>query len=352
MRVLNVRNVQVALPAAIDLLLREGEDRESRNGPVRVVSGPVTTHYTRPTERVLFWPERDANPFFHLFEALWMLAGRNDIAFLTQFAANMANYSDDGVTQHGAYGHRWRNWFGRDQLLWLIDRLKKDPNDRRAMLGMYDPRYDQAYADKGGKDVPCNTTVMFGLAPDGALDMTVTNRSNDIIWGCYGANAVHFSVLQEFVASSLGRDVGHYWQVSNNWHGYHKTLMPLADLAMAAPDPFRSLEANDFYAQGVVSPFPLCQTDAKTWLMDLALFLEDPTAIGYRDPFFRRVAVPMWMAHQAYKQNQGEEKYTRPLEILQQCRATDWRKASEEWIMRRYAKYKVKEAAKNAEAAE
>ena len=104
MKVLSVRNVHEALPRALKLLQQQGIERPSRNGPVLQAPWPVTTVYQNPLERVVFWPERDANPFFHLYESLWMLAGRNDIAPLTRYAKNMANYSDDGETQHGAYG--------------------------------------------------------------------------------------------------------------------------------------------------------------------------------------------------------------------------------------------------------
>ena len=69
MKVLQVRNVHEALPRALQLLDREGIRRESRNGPV-IQGPPVATVYMHPWERVLFWPERDANPFFHLYESL------------------------------------------------------------------------------------------------------------------------------------------------------------------------------------------------------------------------------------------------------------------------------------------
>ena len=32
-----------------------------------------------PTKELLFDPDRDANPFFHFMEGLWMLAGFNDL---------------------------------------------------------------------------------------------------------------------------------------------------------------------------------------------------------------------------------------------------------------------------------
>jgi len=50
--------------------------------------------------------------------------------------------------------------------------------------------------------------------------MVVFNRSNDMVWGCYGANAVHFSFLHEFIGRSTGLPLGTYTQVSVNLHAY------------------------------------------------------------------------------------------------------------------------------------
>src|SRR3974390_2807104 len=111
MRVIKVRNVHLALPKGLALLQEYGVVRDSRNGPVTVMEEPVTTTYIRPCERVLFWKERDANPFFHFFESLWMLAGRDDLAFLTKFVKRFEDFSDDGLTLHGAYGYRWLRYF-------------------------------------------------------------------------------------------------------------------------------------------------------------------------------------------------------------------------------------------------
>ena len=111
MRVIKTRNVHDALPKGLDLLYGEHYKQDSRNGTVYKAKSPVCTVYDNPQERVMFWPERDANPFFHFMEGLWMLAGRNDLEFVKQYNKGMARYSDDGETLHGAYGWRWRNWF-------------------------------------------------------------------------------------------------------------------------------------------------------------------------------------------------------------------------------------------------
>jgi hypothetical protein len=50
--------------------------------------------------------------------------------------------------------------------------------------------------------------------------MTVSNRSNDLIWGTYGANMVHFNLLLTYVAAAVGVPKGYYHQVSSNTHLY------------------------------------------------------------------------------------------------------------------------------------
>ena len=84
--------------------------------------------------------------------------------------------------------------------------------------------------DRKGKDVPCNMIATVQRDSEGALDLTVFCRSNDIIWGCYGANAVHFSFLLEYLARRIGCPVGTYHQVSVNWHAYVDTLEKLRNL--------------------------------------------------------------------------------------------------------------------------
>lgn len=337
MYVIDIRNVHNALPEALRRLENYGVTRDSRNGPVRMFARPTTTVYHAPRERVVFWPERDCNPFFHVMESLWMLAGRNDVEYVAQFVNRMRSFSDDGVTLHGAYGYRWRKHFHYDQLIRIINALRENPDDRRQVLSMWD-----AAADLGrkGKDLPCNLQATFQINCEGELDMMVTNRSNDMIWGAYGANAVHFSYLQEFVATAVGVPVGKYWQVSANFHAYLETLKQVEGLAKKAHDPIfdpNFLYRTDPYSQREVQPYPLMQTPFQDWQEDLIMFIEEGPVMGLRDPFFRKVAGPMYNAYKAYKSLKGEERYDVPLEHLTQCAASDWRKACEEWIQRRRA---------------
>ena len=321
MQIISARNVSEALILGLRAVNEEGLLRDSRNGPVKVFEYPVTTVYEKPDERVVFYPDRDANPYFHFMEGLWMIAGRNDVEWISRFNASIANYSDDGVTFHGAYGYRWRKHFGIDQLESIAAALKANPDDRRIVLQMWDPRVDLGFE---GKDFPCNTAIKFRIV-DGRLDMTVENRSNDMIWGAYGANAVHFSMLQEYMAAKVGASLGHYWQVSTNFHSYMDTLKKHSALLIVDP-------TDTPYHKGEVTPFPMVQ-DINVWDRELEMFMQEGDgAIGYTEPFFKRVAIPIMQSHRAFK---AKDYVTAAGIAIGSCVAKDWSRAISEYVERR-----------------
>lgn len=331
MIVINARNVHAALPEVLERVLETGQPRGSRNGRVLQLPEPLTVVYRRPWERVLFWAERDANPFFHLAEALWMLAGRQDLAYPAQFVSRMRTFSDDGETLHGAYGYRWRRWFGRDQLDEIVRALRADHLDRRQVLQMWDARADLGRA---GRDVPCNTQATFQVGPSGALDMVVFNRSNDIVWGLCGANAVHFSVLHEYLADRIGVTQGTYTQVSANAHVYADMLPQVGDVARRAASAWRAppLTQNP-YEHVRARPLGAAEPGFSTDLERL-----DERAAAPHSEFFRAVVRPMTEAHRAYRHRRGAGKFRAAREALQLMPDdNDWRRAAEEWLERRAA---------------
>lgn len=320
MKTIEARNVSEALLSGLHALNNEGRLRDSRNGPVLVFMDPVSTLYTSPTERVVFYPERDANPFFHFMEGLWMIAGRNDVEWISRFNGSIANYSDDGVTFHGAYGYRWRHHFGFDQLEMAAGLLAINPDDRRIVIQMWDPKEDFG---REGKDFPCNTAIKLRIV-DGFLDMTVENRSNDMIWGAYGANAVHFSMMQEVMAAWIGVEVGRYWQISTNFHGYVETVEKHSSL--------RDLPIKENpYSLVHVKPFKMVNTSIDDWMADLDMFINHGEVIGYRDRFFKRVALPILRTWRLWK----AKDYDGAMSAISDCEASDWGLACKEWMERR-----------------
>jgi len=355
---LTIRNVNHALPEALWWLHAAGKVEPSRNGAVLVAPGSgVCVTYTHPLERVLFSALRDCNPYFHFFEALWMLGGRQDVAFVAQFNPRMRDYSDDGVTLHGAYGHRWRHHFDFDQLSALVALLRNDPHTRRAVLSMWDP---YAELTAGGKDLPCNTHCYLDRrGAYGALNLLVMCRSNDAIWGAYGANAVHFSYLLEYLAAAVGCSVGRLDQLSFNLHAYVENAVtqrlhhaPEAPMELGAPcvsADDRYDRPEDWHARPVhdpnwVSPYPLLQPGERlvNWDRDLRMFLEDPGGdTQYKCEFFNHVAAMLYASWTAYKVGH----LTTALRCADAVAASDWRLACREWLQRRVEKREATNAA-------
>jgi len=319
---IQARNVSEALYLGVQMI-KTAPLAESRAGAVHEMIGPVITTYTNPCERVLFYPERDANPFFHCLEGLWMLAGRDDVEWISYYNKRMKEYSTNGHSFHGAYGARWRNWFDKDQLVNVIYRLKNYPNDRRTVLAMWDPVHDLR-SDNDYKDIPCNTHIYFKVR-EGRLDMTVCCRSNDMVWGAYGANAVHMSMLQEYIAAMIGVSVGYYHQMSDSFHAYVETLKKVENISPDY-DPYLHLGENG----GHYKPEPLV-TDPQMFMFDLSCFFLDFEDELYSNSFFNGVAGPMRRAYRVWKNGDKLDG----IRIAETITSLDWRKACVEWMQRR-----------------
>lgn len=333
MQVVKVRNVAQALVEGSYLLSQKGVERTSRNGKVLILPEPLATVYTAPCERVLLDPDRDANPFFHVMESLWMLNGGRDVAWPRLFNSKFDQFSDDGVTFNGAYGYRWRYHFGGDQLKSIIMALRLNRDCRRQVLAMWDGARDLGAQSK---DLPCNLSVTVQVGPSGALDIMVSNRSNDLIWGAYGANAVHFSFLQEYLAAAIGVPVGTYTQVSANTHVYepHWPLMRL--LASQAPMP-PSGGFRDHYTSGLSRTFSTVNIPLGRWDRELSTFLINPEST-FQDHFFEHVAKPMYQSYMAFKDKGNPSRFHNARVLCRQIAAYDWQRACLEWLDRREQK--------------
>lgn len=366
MRVLEARNVHEALPLAMSMIAREGILRDSRNGQVLMHPHPVTTVYYEPRERVVFWPARDANPAFHLYESLWMLAGRNDLKPLLRYVKTFWKFSDDGATLYGAYGWRWRRAYDDDQLEVIARRLMDNPDDRRCVLSMWDGSYD---LDRDTKDLPCNLTVNFQINTAGALDMTVFNRSNDIVLGAYGANAVHFSMLQEYMALWIGVPVGIYRQVSCNWHAYqNEQFSAVSELGQyahgrgfaqpaAIPNPYtasatRALPITE-RRHGETSTDVIERVDG--YIQDLLVHadtgFELPRLTNDDEPWVE-AAYAVLRAHDLWRNHEGEDRYRLALLALSRAdQSADWVMAMQEWLMRRHTAWATRQSGNRRPAA-
>jgi thymidylate synthase len=114
---------------------------------------------------------------------------------------------------------------GRDQVRWVIDRLRADPSSRSATITTFQPHTDTTY-------IPCVSMLDFWL-PDGALELVVYAHSIDFGAKGYG-NLVELASLQHHVADALGVRVGRLLMIVKSAHVYETELEYIKGL-LASP---------------------------------------------------------------------------------------------------------------------
>lgn len=88
---------------------------------------------------------------------------------------------------------------GRDQIQWVVERLRADPEARSATLTTFMPLTDTTY-------IPCISLLDFWM-PSGAVELVVYAHSLDFGKKAYG-NLIELAILQSSVAQQLGRPIG------------------------------------------------------------------------------------------------------------------------------------------------
>jgi thymidylate synthase len=100
---------------------------------------------------------------------------------------------------------------GRDQVAWVIDRLRRDPATRSAAITTFQPGTDTSY-------IPCVSLLDFWL-PGGAVELV--SYAHSIDFGAKGyANLVELAWLQHHVARELGHPAGRLLMVVKSAHVY------------------------------------------------------------------------------------------------------------------------------------
>jgi thymidylate synthase len=102
---------------------------------------------------------------------------------------------------------------GRDQVAWVIDRLRADPAAKSAAITTFEPLLDTSY-------IPCVSLLDFWMR-DGALEQLVYAHSIDFGSKGYG-NLVELAWLQEHIAGALGVPVGKLVFIIKSAHVYER----------------------------------------------------------------------------------------------------------------------------------
>lgn len=131
---------------------------------------------------------------FTAAEAWWIINGSNRVDEIAPYSKMISSFSDDGITFKGAYGPKIV-----DQLPWVAEQLKNDPNTRQAVLTIWRERPGPS------RDYPCTLASQWLLRRvNGKLTLNcqVTMRSSDA-WLGVPYDWFNFSMISAFLIAYM-----------------------------------------------------------------------------------------------------------------------------------------------------
>lgn len=176
-----------------------------------------------------------------IHELIWLLSGNTNIKYLHD---NKVTIWDEWADENGdlgpVYGHQWRNFNsqGVDQIKDVIERIKKNPQDRRLIVTAWNPVQIEEMALP-----PCHCFFQFDVTPDGKLNCMLYQRSCDMFLGV-PFNIASYSLLTMMVAQVCGLQPGEFVHTLGNAHIYSNHFDQVKLQLSRTPYPLPQMKIN------------------------------------------------------------------------------------------------------------
>lgn len=172
-----------------------------------------------PLSNLITNKERDWKLDYAEAEWQWYLSGDTNINKLGKIYGKIPTIwkriADKNGNVNSNYGYQWNRG---NQLQYVINELKNNPNSRRASISIYDSKDRFNFEN----DTPCTYAINFTIL-NNKLCMSVMMRSNDLWYG-FCNDQYCFSKLQEMISNELSIKTGWYYHFVNNIHLYNNFL--------------------------------------------------------------------------------------------------------------------------------
>ena len=191
-----------------------------------------------------------------LGELLWFLEGSRDerrlaeITHGTRSASKKTIWTDNAMSKYWlpnaefigdlgrVYGVQWRDFGGVDQVVGLIDGIKKDPYGRRHIITAWNPGQLEEMALP-----PCHCFAQFYVSADGKLSCQMYQRSCDMFLGV-PFNIASYSLLTHMIAQVCGLEAGEFVHVLGDAHIYLNHVEQVKEQLAREPLPLPTLWIN------------------------------------------------------------------------------------------------------------
>ena len=191
-----------------------------------------------------------------LSELLWFLEGSNDERRLCEILHGNRNsdkktiWTDNATSKYWlpnaqfigdlgrVYGVQWRDFGGVDQVVELINGIKRDPYGRRHILTAWNPgELDQMALP------PCHCFAQFYVTADGRLSCQMYQRSCDLFLGV-PFNIASYSLLTHMISQVCGLEAGEFVHVLGDAHIYLNHVEQVKEQLAREPLPLPTLWIN------------------------------------------------------------------------------------------------------------
>jgi thymidylate synthase len=154
-----------------------------------------------------------------IIELLWFLKGDTNIQYLKDNGVSIWDeWADENGNLGPVYGYQWRSWPNpdgthTDQIVKLIEGLKKNPDSRRHIVSAWNPSFIDQMALP-----PCHCLFQFYVA-DGKLSCQLYQRSCDTFLGV-PFNIASYALLTMMIAQVVGLKPGEFVWTGGDVHLY------------------------------------------------------------------------------------------------------------------------------------
>jgi thymidylate synthase len=260
----------------LEKVLNDGEEQVDAGTGVKTYSAfgaqmrfDLSEGFPLLTTKKVYWPGV-------LHELYWFLSGQNNIKYLIdnnvhiwddypykiykskveegkfgdlskeEFIENIKNdqkFADDHGKLPQIYGDSWRHWpatDGRkvDQLAWVVDELKKDPDAHNTLVTSWNPQflYGMARAGEACRFPICHNLYQVNIKK-GKVCLQLYQRSADMFLGV-PFNIASYALLTVIIAKILGREPGEFIHTLGDYHIYENHKEQVREQLSRNPKPF------------------------------------------------------------------------------------------------------------------
>ena len=178
-----------------------------------------------------------------IHELLWFLRGETNTRYLHEHGVTIWDEWADAEGDLGRiYGAQWRDWRtpeGKsiDQIDWVINEIKRNPNSRRLIVTAWNPAEISRMALP-----PCHVLFQFFVV-DGVLSCQLYQRSADLFLGV-PFNIASYALLTLLFAQVCGLQPGVFIHSFGDLHLYQNHLDQAREQLSREPRPLPVMKLN------------------------------------------------------------------------------------------------------------